>query len=172
MGFENMIVNRNLRYFVLHVLIVMIAGFSVSAQSENEKDNPYEKGIPIIRFRNPDKMFDILPGRWSFDENTCANPYVITVSNDKKKINITITDMEETPKETVYVYDVLEVSDIRIKTRIVNEERKTESGKTIEWYYYFSSHDRFMWQATDWKPNAFTAPVERCKESELERNVG
>ena len=65
-----------------------------SEPKKNSVDNSLRPKRMILSFSNPEKMFQILEGRWIFSEKDCANAYTVTVAPDRKTIKFTYAKPE------------------------------------------------------------------------------
>ncbi|MDQ4121492.1 MAG: hypothetical protein M3209_08610 [Acidobacteriota bacterium] len=137
-----------------------------SESKKNSVDNSPRPKRMIMSFSNPERMFQILEGRWIFDEKDCANAYTVKVAPDRKTIKFTYTtpQMVDGEEKTDFTYNVLEVGSYYIRAQIIGEKRLTDHGKPVVWDFYFLSNDEFRWRRTDWEQFATTPPVFRCKD--------
>jgi hypothetical protein len=137
-----------------------------SEPKKNSVDNSLRPKRMILSFSNPEKMFQILEGRWIFSEKDCANAYTVTVAPDRKTIKFTYAkpEMVDGVEKTDFTYNVLEIGSYYIRAQIIGEKRLTDDGKLVVWDFYFLSNDEFRWRRTDWEQFATTPPVLRCKE--------
>lgn len=136
------------------------------SEPKNDSDKSPQPKRMIMSFSNPEKMFQILKGRWVFNEKDCANAYTVTVAPDRKTIKFTYAtpQMVDGEEKTDFTYNVLEVGSYYIRAQIIGEKRLTDDGKPVIWDFYFLSNDEFRWRRTDWEQFATTPPVFRCKD--------
>jgi TonB family protein len=112
-------------------------------------------------------MFQLLEGKWVFADMTCAEPYTVTVSADRKSIKFQYAKpqkWEDGTEQDSFTYNVLEVGGYFIRTQIQGESRKTVEGKPVAWDFLFLSPDKFVWHRTDWEGLSATKPVTRCED--------
>ena len=157
------------RIAVLNILFILTFHASAQTGENTSPSEPESAGVEIVRFENPDEMFDLLGGKWTPAETTCADPYIIAVSPDRKNIIFTQSLTAEDKKRGVrgtkktFVYKVLEVTDYYIRTQIKGETRRTDDGRLIQWDFSFVSEDDFRWRRSDWG-GALTDAIRRCPE--------
>ena len=137
-----------------------------SAPKKSLNDIYSRPKITIQAFSNPEKMFQILEGRWRFVEKDCADAYTVTVASDRKTIKFTYAkpQMVDGVEKTDFTYNVLEVGSYFIRAQIIGEKRLTDDGKPVVWDFYFLSNDEFRWRRTDWEQLAMTPSIYRCKD--------
>ena len=137
-----------------------------SEPKKNSDDNSPRPKRMILSFSNPEKMFQILEGKWIFVENDCANAYTVAVAPDRKTIKFTYAkpQMVDGVEKTDFTYNVLEIGSYYIRAQIIGEKRLTDDGKPVVWDFYFLSNDEFRWHRADWEQFAMTSSVIRCKD--------
>jgi hypothetical protein len=137
-----------------------------SEPKKNSGENNSRPQRMILSFSNPERMFQILKGRWDFAEKDCANAYTVTVAPDRKtiKFRYATPQIVNGVEKTDFTYDVLEIGSYYIRAQVIGEERLTDDGKPVVWDFYFLSNDEFRWRRTDWEQFATTPPVFRCKD--------
>ena len=163
--------------FIATLVLFFIFAVAVSAQEKkteptDNKTNPptsteSEKKRQILGFSKPEQMFELLAGKWIFADMTCAEPYTVTVSSDRKSIKFQYAKPQKWSDGTEhdsFVYNVLEVGKYFIRTQIEGEKRKTDDGKTVGWDFMFLSPDEFVWHRTDWQGLNSTKSVTRCED--------
>lgn len=146
-------------------LILFFSLLFTSVFAQQPKPDQRQKRV-IMSFSNPEKMFQILEGKWVFVAKNCDDSYTVTVSPDKKTIKFTYAkpEMIDGEEKTDFTYKVLETGSYYIRARIEGEKRLTGDGKPVVWDFYFFSNDEFRWHRIDWKDFAVTPPVIRCKD--------
>lgn len=184
---KNKIQNTN-KFLTLSLafLFALVIGFSTlsvqAQQSQTEKqsdsksdstknsDTANAKTRSILHFKDTDKMFQILDGKWLYDNTDCQKAFTITVSADRKTIKFTYPKSED-KEEREYVYNVSKVGDYYIRGQYEGEKRLDDNGKPQVWDFIFLSNDEFIWHRADWKDLAATKPITRCKEINLASNA-
>ena len=163
---------------IIFILVLfVICAFAVSAQEKSIEptDNKTKQSTSteppkvrrIINFTNPEQMLDLLNGKWIFTDMTCAEPYTVTVSADRKSIKFQYAKPQKWDDGTEhdsFTYDVLEIGKYYLRTQIEGEKRKTDDSKTVAWDFMFLSPNEFVWHRTDWQGLNSTKSVTRCDD--------
>jgi hypothetical protein len=123
--------------------------------------NTKPKKKMIMSFSKPEKMFQILEGKWQFQVTNCQNAFTIK-ANGLKSLEL-IYPKSEKSEEQKYTYKVLEIGKYYIRTQIEGEKRLDNNGNPQVWDFMILSKDEFVWHRTDWEGFAATPPVTRCK---------
>lgn len=148
----------------LYTLIFAICVFALSAFGQQRTDSSADDRI--ISFSQSEQMFQLLDGRWIFNDMTCAEPYTVKVSANRKSIKFQYAKPQKWADGTEhdsFVYNVMETGDYFIRTQIEGEARKSDDGKPIGWDFLFLSSDEFVWHRTDWQGLNSTKSVKRCE---------
>jgi hypothetical protein len=150
--------------FIFTTLLLFVFALTIPAQEKKtEKPNPPKEKRMILSFANPEQMFQILDGRWSYLNISCENPMTIKVPADRKTIKILYPKSDkEDVKE--YIFVVAETGRYYLRGQYQGEQRKDDNGKLQVWDFMFLSKDEFVWHRADWKGLRATPPVIRCKE--------
>lgn len=163
--------------FLIAMMLSFVFTFDAAAQVKTKPVEP-KAARRILRFAKPEYMFQILDGKWSFGNVTCAEPYIVTVSGDRKSIKFQYTKPQkwsDGKEHDSFVYNVLEVGKYYIRTQIEGEPRKTDDGKPVAWDFMFISEDEFVWHRTDWQDDAqgvnITPSITRCKQEKQTPSV-
>lgn len=152
----------------LTTLLILVCGFGVFGQQDNKTNPPGAQRI--VNFSKPDQMFQLLEGEWIFAAMTCAEPYTVTVSADRKSIKFQYAKPQRSADGTEhssFTYNVLEVGSYFIRAQVEGESRKTTTGKPVVWDFMFLSADKFVWHRTDWAGLSSTTPVTRCEDGKV-----
>jgi hypothetical protein len=161
---------------IITFVLLFIFTFAVSAQ-EKKAELPTNKTDSstlneprkqqIIGFSKPEQMFHLLEGKWIFADMTCAEPYTVTVTTDRKSIKFQYAKPQKWSDGTehdFFVYKVLEIGKYYIRTQIEGEKRITSDGKPVTWDFMFLSPNEFVWHRTDWEGLNSTSTVKRCDD--------
>lgn len=156
-------------FFIL--ALVLTAQEKKIERTNNKTNQPTstesQKKRQILAFNKSKQMFELLAGKWIFADMTCAEPYTVTISADRKSIKFQYAKPQKWDDGTEhdsFVYNVLEVGKYFIRTQIEGEKRKTDDGKTVTWDFMFLSPDEFVWHRTDWEGLNSTNSVTRCED--------
>ena len=157
---------KNLILFTLLLLLFALSLSVVAQQPQSKKPteqitNSSNKKKMIMSFAKPEKMFQILEGKWRFQETDCENAFTIK-ANGVTSIDL-IYPKSEQIEERKYTYKVLEISKYYIRTKIEGERRLDDKGSPQVWDFMILSNDEFVWRRADWAEFAATPPVTRCK---------
>ena len=124
----------------------------------------------ILSFKDTDKMFQILEGKWIFGETDCQKAFTMNVSADRKTIKLIYPKSEDIEKKE-YIYNVLEVGSYYIRGQYEGEKRLDDNGKPEVWDFFFLSNDEFVWHRSDWEGFNSTKSIIRCNEVNLAPNT-
>lgn len=171
---------------------LFVLGFAVQAQprkssSQNQPEKQSEsksdstnstsdsiliapKSRYILSFKDTDRMFQILDGKWIFGETDCQKAFTMTVSADRKTIKF-LYPKSDGKEEKEYIFNVSEVGKYYIRGQYKGEKRLTETGKTQIWDFFFLSNDEILWHRSDWEGLKSTAPATRCQEVNVAANA-
>lgn len=108
-----------------------------------------------------------LVGRWDWSTRgqPCADSaQVMTFSGDRKVMTISMPARSSADTGWTAIYDVLSLTESRLRGAIRGESRLTERGAPVVWDLVMFGPDEYHWHRTDWKPWAYTAAMLRCND--------
>jgi len=157
-----------MKKLILFTLLFIVAlSYSVVAQQPQSKKpteqttNTQSKKKMIMSFSKPEKMFQILEGKWHFQVTDCQSAFTIK-ANGLKSLELIYSKSEQSEGQK-YTYKVLEIGKYYIRTQIEGEKRLDDKGNPQVWDFWILSKDEFVWHRADWEGFAATPPVTRCK---------
>lgn len=164
------------------VFLMLFCVFIFSAEAQQSKPSPTpanqtptpnnstaEKKA-ILSFKDTDKMFQILNGKWVYMETDCSKAFAVKVSSDRKIIKL-LYPKADGKEEKESVFNVSEVGSYYIRGQYAGEKRLGDDGKPQVWDFVFASANEFHWHRVDWKGLALTPSVTRCSEVTLAANA-
>lgn len=122
---------------------------------------------PPFETPSQEAFFDLAAGTWDWEsDSSCAtNPQVVTFSEDRQLMLITMREKWETAagdSVRAAVYELSTRSPSRVRGAIRREQRLTDDGKPVEWELVLQDSNHFAWHRTDWADGNTTKSLVRC----------
>ena len=102
---------------------------------------------------NGDVIEVLTDGEWSWatEEDSCTKSVQIIEFNDSKTLmTMSWKDQSGDIQGEVYKYKIHEIVDSKIRTEMIDEDRKTKSNKSVSWDLIVKSPQLYCWHRTDW----------------------
>lgn len=110
----------------------------------------------------------VVAGRWDWAHHgsLCVDStHSISFDQNGRVMRITQQNawVDSTGRDrTTAVYDIVSITQSRIRGQIRGEERLTKEGTPVVWDLVLSSEDEYRWHRTDWPWWGFTNTIVRC----------
>ena len=113
-------------------------------------------------------LFDALStGTWDFEGNvdSCENPTTHWFPSDRQRMYATRPEgnyIGDGVPRSVVEYEIVSVSDFEIAMNLVQEIRRDNDGRPIQWTIVMLSQSEYCWRPHYWSVDECSGVVSRC----------